>query len=1464
MPIIETIDSRDNTLYQDIQYNGINNNNHDNIYINNTVLSMIDKAGIEFKIDNTGTITNKDILAKTKKHISIWPTMIVVEANTTITQEAISTKSLSQLITNKIKHLDDKYNNNNNRLYMPGIKKTKENLQYIKSILPTIIIMEPNEWKITEEGRIDFILSGTEGLQDIVSLFDINLDNFELRTLSLINLNTEAVFYPHLDNLDVVLDHIALSTSKMYNIKLKRHIIFRFKGANLVITSPLYSAKTTCDNFNDPSGDCIIREKDTTKNKIRKIRNDDDKNRSYCLDDYKTLYHNSIIKINDIIYPYIPGKYCNPMGENHKEKVLIMLMKGYIPGYSYMNIDDNNNNNNKSTNGTLNIEWAHSADKISEELKLKNLHYFISYITIYNINDKQNNEKNKKAKDNQRYVEKNIHNLVEIIKNVKNVDYSPSILKVDTVALFNSITEATKVITQSPENKYNNIKADIKIDGNLLSSSLINGISRISGNPIFCGGMLVADTADQISLKPIFEKSFPELYYDYIPIKELVIYLVDFPQSIRSEHWSCKGRYSHITTLIYNILFKDICDETEKVLTKMNLLVTEVSNKLFGISNNCVFTDRIWNLSHWDFPISVIVSLYGLLVEQINVEHDLWTVTHMIILEKLIMRVFDSLFEIGVWVSSQVRAFMAWVVEDVLLPLLCNKTIVIKYKKALDNIIKLSFQWIAVDSAANNNGLCKCFPNRNTWFYIEPKRKMVEYTYSPIPRFILSDSSFISEVPISSKSVHNLIKNWPPIKGVGEKLFAIRNMTTQWRQPLKCSFIINCLNGLKIDIKRTPQNDNDNYDDNNCFDADMSTKYNYKPPQALLQPDAQMLPLGHMRDHNLLESSLSVLWKSKKKKTKDKLGKTIIKILKQSDMFLDDTFDNGYLDNDNIINDVNFSNYSLMRIINKKRENHRYILTNIMQLPLNIIEEVASITSGSISFNDTENDGFSWLFDYGLLFNIVKPDLPSNDNHVATTTSIGLDKIDKLLYLIENTIEENTYTVTNDINEYKNISPIISDDLNKTSIFQQKIKEQSDLKIKHSLLPFSFLEHIDHSRIVDIKNHNTTTISKINIDSTLLFIYGKLPYVLEDIILRILLTFEPKEVEFIRKLAISVSRIIADSLLITLDPRNAINIKNTLKEPITMVRDSMGIISMYRKGQRRSEYYDGDNDNSKSLITEILSSSKVLSLISDKDTLQTYINSLHTYRPVSTIFSNEEKAIIEEENSPMLKNMRTRRGLEDTSQSWTHDNINQPYVVPTFEENGDRCALLADMPDNVNIFVPVIPSLFLLDVHTENIKEMVKENTKHITDKRKEEEDNIRKYRDEIFNKILEKWTTKNNDTVKNILDAADVDILTMMQNKQAIAIKNAKLLTSIPFCMDIDAYNLHLLIRNNDDIDYYLKVPNFWRIMNIEELLKFAIEMMLITLNELIKVGLSTAAQFLNIADIIKRLYKADKNIFL
>nr|BDT62753.1 MAG: wsv289-like protein [Metapenaeus joyneri majanivirus] len=1745
MPTVELVESTTQFQNQSLVCHNDNQKN----YHNNIALNLIDLSSVEFNLNTSGIINDKDILDKTYKYISILLKMVIVESDVRITQNSISSSELCKLIENRINDMTkynadiiknstgDCYGNNNTNNYNSNfndiIEVTKNRLENIKATLPIIINLDFKDWKITEDGKIEFMLKGNQGLQEVVNFFDIKYEAWATESLSRINLESEAVFYPHLDIMDVVLTHNSQPSmsNSIVDVPLQRQIIFRFYDLDFLVTSPIYSTKVLSKINNKQ----IVRNRYFYKQK--------DSN------DYYTFDHPSVIKIRHIlnlqqnnrkpkhVVQMNQNKYgslnTNNDNDNNKEKTILLLTKAYIPGYTIPNVDNNNNNNqsddedyegmykndqennndddddeeeeeedediynnNNNNNNFNNIgnirinkmiggftkandnkikksekyitnyykrrKSSNSFHSHNIKRKRKNLEkddFFIATIIIKkkkkSTNTQEDDDKSYyyfvKDEETNNVIGNDIFKLVETGNKIiqKNNDTTTTFAKkkdpaakddsdddnttsdkspnsISTFFIFSNFNEASKIITgnfiscntfssssSTTTTNNNNIKAHIEIDGNLISH--LNGeatvLNMMDGSPILSAGSLISNSFGEVCFHPNFFNITNKYYSLNTPTWKIVDDLINtHPLYNEEEKLIGYERYQPTVNLLMKSLF-DIDNNNknnnnynnnnnnnnniQNHLNKMTDLVLQMTGKLFGIKG--IFKDRLFNVTYWDFPIGVLLCLYGNLIEKYhyydnnnnNNHHDTWEKTHEAVLIVFLRQVFDCIIETGVWVTYQVRLIIKWIVEDVLLSLVnfLNKinfttnvyssnnnnnnnnnnniattttaaaaAATIKNQvfsqDSIDAIVYLAFQWISLNSAANNNGLCKCFPNKYAWFYIEPKRKMIDYTYSPIPRFILHGQTLSL---IGSKSVHNLIKDWPSSKRIGERILKLRNLVEHKYYPLIFSFTLNNLNGLKVII--TPSYDNttndkdyysniinkndynndtgsmapdrNNNNNNNTSGATAAAatttintaantntdytnmedekgeketmyRYQYIPPLALLDPSAKTLPIGTLRDLGFLDSSLSILWTdtsslSPFSEYNYEIGEFITKILYQKNKKFQNNINHIYKENYiSISRDEDVISYwasllsdaTIQKFVDIKKKDHKNINTISSDLPLKIVEEIASpIIKGSITISSTVNEGIFWLYNFSSKFNIFKREKTIREN-IHMSVSTGMEKLDELLSLI---IMNN-----NNNNNNSNTNNISNNNDNNTNI---NINNNNNKITSKSLLPFSFLQnlqqHHDQKSIKKQKN-----IYSFNVNEMLYFVYKLLPQVLECLMLRIMITAESEEVELIKTLANNVSRIIADSLLICLDPRNAHNIKMTLQEPIIITTNEKGeyILQKQNKFSNEEDLGGGDggggsssgnvntnitnNNNSSSSsinnnnnnINELLSSSAYISLLREKsketgikelDEYLKIINSLELPKPI-TLLTEEEKKIIERENSPVVKNMTSRRGLENASQTWNNKNILRPYVVPMSQgDNGGKYALMSDLPDNVHIYVPINPTSILSDVHLYDVLQLIKQTSQKIDEKKIYQLKLRETSNDQIFDIIKKIWASGSEEN-NAVIKAIEKDNINILKKRQIVNIKNDYLISNMPIFIDFNRFHLHLGIKSISNVDYYIKVPNFWRMMNLEDMLRFCIDLMLITLRNGVNVGLNTAKNLANIAYVTQCLSDAENNIIL
>nr|BDV49967.1 MAG: wsv289-like protein [Metapenaeopsis lamellata majanivirus] len=1423
-----------------IEYNtSVEKHNKSLIYddcIYDSTINLINKTLDDIKLKTTGAIP-EDKVQNAYKFISIKPIMIIVNTNTEITKESISTKELTTLIDRQLNLLSTEMNyvaDNINFLNYQEI--TTSNLLEIKSALPTIINLENKDWEISENGRIEFELKGNDGLKDFINLFDIGNDTlWSKKVISKIDLEKEAIFYPHLNIIDLLLEN------KVSN----RHVIFRLNNAALVITSPLYSIKkmintTTINNNNNNSSSFKFMknfDKYTTEGQTNKILSLD--NLSFArirnilkIKDYTSLYKKN--DIDDTYYYY----YHNKRIENKKQNN-ILLTKGYIPGYT-TNDDDNN---------TSEIQNEH----------MRKMYEKIDFLICNAVLEKKPNQDTEgmtsirdcrmevigedlcKLIDDGKRIVKTFETSVNIMS---NESFSCNHLKVHTLAIFDNLFDANIAINRNSDNNLNkpSLSVDIKINGNLLSyldKSEPTAINLMDGSAIFSGGQFVANFMGDLKLQPMFEKSFLTNYYYSISIEKIALDLLNTP-CISSNGQINTERYRSVVKFLYKILFEND-KEVENKLNNMAKLALALSHELFSISGSAPFEDRLWNVPHWDFPIGTIVSLYIMLFERYYSSNELWNIVHGAVLKELLGPIFDFIFEKGVWVSYHVQSFIAWTIEDMLLPLLNKKCLSIG---TMDTIMALAFHWIVISSATRNGGLCNCFPNSCTWFYLEPKRKLIDYVYSPIPKFILCGNKISSEIPTIPKELYRIINEWVSSKRITDRIFTIRNFVTPKKCPLVYTFIVNPLNGLRINIKSSSAQENGDFNDN------QKIRYKYSPPLALLEKSSTFLPLGTLNDLGLLESSLNVFLTNKNDLClldPNQTNSNIIKILKQKKI-VSEYNNNDQMDDEEYIH-VHNGNIDILyctsllsqKTLNSLKDRKKDIQSHINDIAdiisFKTIEEITSpVTKGCIDFYNTDNDGFSWLFKYGSNFNLETLKVPLTEI-VYISSATGLEKLDKLLSLLN-------VNITNNNND-------------------DALKKNNNTNMR-TLVPFPLLEHLQEYHQIKKQQHDGNNNNKsFNIDNILFFIYKHLPMVLESIALRVMITCEAKEIELVKQIAINVSRIIADSLLICLDPKNALNVKMTLEEPVQLSFEN-GIISLRRKKRETNVSDNMIEKINQNKLNCLASSEYVTSLIKETNIQEKYFGYIKSLLlpSLSIIFTQEEKEIIDQENSPILKNMMDRRGFENINLSWNDDNILKPYIVPTFQtDDGSKHVLFSNMPDNVHIYVPIVPSSILTAKDIKIVLNTALERTKHLNDLKKKQIENRIIYGRQIIEKIKEMWMNSNINENK-IKEALQKDQISYLRNNQLVSIKNEQILSKLPYFIDVNKYHLHLAIKNITDIDYYLKVPNFWRMMNIERMLVFAIELMLIQLGELINVGLDTAKQLSRVVDVTKCLYNTERSV--
>nr|BDV49797.1 MAG: wsv289-like protein [Penaeus semisulcatus pemonivirus] len=332
-----------------------------------------------------------------------------------------------------------------------------------------------------------------------------------------------------------------------------------------------------------------------------------------------------------------------------------------------------------------------------------------------------------------------------------------------------------------------------------------------------------------------------------------------------------------------------------------------------------------------------------------------------------------------------------------------------------------------------------------------------------------------------------------------------------------------------------------------------------------------------------------------------------------------------------------------------------------------------------------------------------------------------------------------------------------------------------------------------------IKDYSSRTI---NVTDTELFLRQKFPYVLASIIQRLAIVVGKDELGVIHDVCESISNILADSLLIAVNP-------DITEQMLKSIPGRFGVSISGRDGSLSVLNSNKDTDNvSQSPILKSSTSNYT------KESIIKHLESAMVPPPASRLLSTSE--LVKLASSGGMNNLRRHRRKGQQS----HDNI-------------DRSAIhLSSLPHLTSIYVPTNPHKILTDDQWFDVLVRVEAGTRQATVRTTEELEVARDRGEQLAKLALgASEILKTNDTITdeqaNWLRRRADNLIPIRDT----ALKNAAIITNTPKLVAIPSYNLSAVVRTLSDTDYYSVIPNVWLRCNWIDIVTLAVRLALVPL---------------------------------
>ena len=164
---------------------------------------------------------------------------------------------------------------------------------------------------------------------------------------------------------------------------------------------------------------------------------------------------------------------------------------------------------------------------------------------------------------------------------------------------------------------------------------------------------------------------------------------------------------------------------------------------------------------NWNDPIKCIIGLYRTAMdtrlanvrrgEPVPRDETTWAYMHMSVIQLVLSPLFDAVLRSGAWAITELRDFLRWILEETFLRYTTtpdqHNTLILR-QPVLDSMARLCVSWAVMQSGAENCGLCVAF-SAEPPFIIEPEISLENYALSDTPSILLSGENVVDRIRTS-------------------------------------------------------------------------------------------------------------------------------------------------------------------------------------------------------------------------------------------------------------------------------------------------------------------------------------------------------------------------------------------------------------------------------------------------------------------------------------------------------------------------------------------------------------------------------------------------------------------------------------------------------------------------------------------------------------------------------------------
>ena len=1317
--------------------------------------------------------------------VKIRPDFFIVETDEEFTAEEISTNAWRELIENQADALINNVEPVSKAKSMKEIiridcENTGSKLRKTAKLLPIIIKVE--EWILHNGEEIRFDLKGSQGMEELVNVSHLGLKAWEIDRVSALILNdAKGVFYATQNILDVTVTKSPLTLEN-----LRHHVIFRMLNVKLWINTPLQLAIPSPSPevkrilYQHPS---LINDEDL------KSITEGTKHVSALLIPGVTNFNLSEL---EIISPggkemhYFTAQCYFSKKDLTLDKFLEQLHEKYDENYFTPYYE---NGNNKEEAEAMLAASGPDLEKISSSVSKQ---YIERYLEKGTETETDKTPLVSFKRSVLCFFGPNFNSITSCIQKDKCG------LQMHLFPLLDDNKKRTFVVS------HGDIMNEIHNSGRFfnLTKDVAGFLPDVDFETFRC--MLYSSRPGSYTLVASL------LYYNNVDIGK-------FLESLRTTSDRLPSLADAIVELVTTSpIDGDICfravDELARAISTLYRLRNDSDSILFPDQQLMIERCSGNRPYYWNDPIRCVVSLYRVAMDKRQTKYtDNFTSMHISVLELVLVPFFDTVLKTGAWAIHEVRNFLRWILESVLL----KYTAIIDQQFILDSIARLCVHWAIMQSGAENRGVCTAF-SEETSFIIEPGLSLTHYTLSDIPGALLTGENVVENIKSSMVSRNNT---------------AIQQQVRVVSVSLPSSQFFEYGRGLTVLIVGP----NESIQTTDKRTEKERLLIDYSAPFILTEPQVEKSDIGfaHMKKATFATYSLRYL-------------NTECDDVKHAPLLVNGAL--SALSIDGKMEHVNLTLPCHEMLTNDAIRHKRHLIKDkglevVFYEPLlssSVLIKAASQKRVYFDSSDLYKDYLAPLKTGEIVIR------PNNNMSRESVAGLGFDWLWRVLQKDHGTLVDEArfrpkFVPLRRNRIYYSQSPVKSLLIN---AIKQLSKKGTCGSQKKRALADNTASDDDNSSAFSFSP------SFADIDT---FLKQDFKSVLSTILIRMTMIVSNSEIQLIKSVCEKVTNIILDSFYVSLAPEeNMLSILERISE------------------ERNGIFLNTGTGVSRLIGTNILATEQPNtneSTISALDTLQNYLESLGSEGSKietkqnfeqskkirdSTVLTSTLIELIRDDNKPKRMNDMLSEALQSQQRIPLH------MISATAKPEKPMSGLsTTGKPHRSNfssaqyVYVPVNPKNILTDVQWLEciliIKEATQDFAKAVRYYEEAAESTLKQLKE-----LLEKWSEIVGDVTSDIMSPVSSCLSLKWLESEATRIaklreaaeKTKVAITVQGEVVNIAKYDIIAVSRSLIDVDFYVRLPNSWPSGNWKEIIHSAVSLASIPLHENISRGIMAASQ--------------------